>query len=238
MGNDSIRLAAGLEIRRRARFIGQAIRELYNVMERDKQKMPAEKRESRIEPHLETYITPKSELSLSNLQLEAGYSLSDDDLSTEYESIRAHIPRSSKRKSVPANLQYSNSVLEKFRHLMSSSVEALNSFVNSFYRKIYSDPLEAAKDELLRGIKGQSGTCKAVFRLPREIDDYIEKEIAGSTRGNNDRSILGSLLVLCGDSRHCFANSCRTYMKWKWPATADILLDSMQYGPEEERFSE
>jgi hypothetical protein len=69
------------------------------------------------------------------------------------------------------------------------------------------------------------------------LDDYLRQEIVDSASGETDRAVLGPLLVLCGNSRLCCANNCRTYMKWKWPNTAEAILDALRCSPKLENFS-
>ena len=136
------------------------------------------------------------------------------------------------RKEMRGNLrqndsEFSQDDLHEVEQFISSANGALNSLLSSVYQNVYPDPLEAVKSVLIRGVENFSGPCEVQFHRPWNLDEYLEKEIIRTRNGEVDRSIVGSLLTLSGNTHQVYANSCGVYMKWKWPDTYDILIKAI-----------
>ncbi|KAI9877032.1 MAG: hypothetical protein M1830_005006 [Pleopsidium flavum] len=239
LAGDSTHFVAARELIRHAPYIAEVILRLYNATDKSDRQTITERREARIEALLQDRVPTTSKLSLSESTLDERLSVTAvaekeakgylyDEASEEQDSLGAHLHK----PSVSPHTQLSKPALDEVKQFMAASNGALDSFLNLVCRLIYLDPLEAVKDEFLRGIKNQSGLCRVQFNLSWEIEEYLDQEIVRTKTGETDQCILGSLLVLSGDARHCFANSCQVYMKWKWPQTFKVLLDAMLLGSE------
>lgn len=172
------------------------------------------------------------QLSLETIaESRAGDSLLDDE-SQRRQGLMGNQDSATSKGGVMSNhLQPSKPALEYVKQFMSCNGESLNRFLGFFSRVVYSDPMEAVKCEFLHCIGDQREIHRAVFHIDWELENYLKQEVSDST-GEDNGSVLESLLVLCGNSRHCFANSCKTYLKWKWPETAEVLLEALQSGLE------
>lgn len=125
------------------------------------------------------------------------------------------------------NLKLSKDNIDEVKQYLSSKNTPLEFFLGSICRLLYSNPLEAVRVELLRGIKNRSEPCRVRFELSWRIEEYLDKEIVKSRSGKIDRRVFGSLLTLSGDGHQCYANSCEVYMKWRWPRTYNVLLEAL-----------
>ena len=232
------------ELTRHAPCVAEAILRLNIIKMGEERENFNLKREPRIEFVQQDRVMTRDKLSPTALDVdlrqsmktavdpEAGDSLFDDESLQRRSSTGNRDSKTSKKHDIVKHLQLSRPVLEEAKRFMASNIVALNHFLGFFSRVVYSDPLEAVKSEFL-----QSKVYKAVFHLQWELDHYLKQEIFDSTNKENDGRILGSLLVLCGNLRHCFANSCKTYLKWKWPETAEVFLEALQCGLEVEDVS-
>lgn len=127
-------------------------------------------------------------------------------------------------------LKLSKTDLDEIKQYRSFKIAPLDSFLGSVCRLVSSDPLEAVKAELIRGLGSPSEPFRVRFDLSWRIEEYLDEEIVRSREGEIDRRIVGSLLTLSGDARKCYANSCEAYMKWRWPYTYNILLEALALG--------
>ena len=108
--------------------------------------------------------------------------------------------------------------------------DARNSLLALLCRVVYSNPLEAAEDQILRSSVNQVASSQATFRLNWEVFDFMEQEINGFAVANADMRVLKSLLIISGSSDGCFMDSCENYMKWRWPECAEMLFEAMRTG--------
>jgi ankyrin repeat protein len=189
--------------------------------------------EERLEPLLRRYGEELQKLATKPVQSRAASCLNDDWalrvlILALYSIIRTndfagdYIYRKEHRLS--------RSDLIAVEIFLASSHAPRDSFFGSVCRLVYSDPTEAVKVELLRGIENQKEPCRVQFHLSWKIDRYLEYEIIKTKIGAVDRRILTSLLTLSGDTSQCFANSCNEYMKWRWPNSYKVLLKAIIRG--------
>lgn len=98
--------------------------------------------------------------------------------------------------------------------------QALELFLSSTLRLVYSDALEAIKDELTRDNQDRNRTCSMEIEVSWELEAFWSQEIHNDSKN----SPLGHLLVLCGRPERSYADSCASYMRWRWPNTyLDVL---------------
>jgi ankyrin repeat protein len=163
----------------------------------------------------------------STVDQEPDDSLAETEFLAEHQPTKIGISEIPTGESKPPHLRNSKPVLEEVRHYMASENQALEIFLGLLSRMVYSDPLQAVEHELLRGLGDQSEPFESIFNVAWEVNDYLEQEVVGSENGKENEHIFRSLLVLCGNSSQCFADSCQTYMKWKWPESAEVLLETL-----------
>lgn len=105
-------------------------------------------------------------------------------------------------------LELSKDYLDELKQRPAFGIAPLDLFLGSVCRVVYSNPLEAVRVELLRGLDNRSGPCEVRFQLSWRIEEYLDNEIVKTKMGEIDRRIFGSLLTLSGDAHKCYANSC------------------------------
>jgi hypothetical protein len=164
----------------------------------------------------------------STVDREPDDSLAISEFPEEHKSTEIGVSEISTGEGTPPHLRYSKTALKDVKHFMATENRALEIFLGLLSRMVFFDPLEAIEHELLRGIGDESEASKAVFNLSWEVNDYLEQEqVADSGYGKEPKHVIGSLLTLCGNSSQCFADSCQTYVKWKWPESAEVLLETL-----------
>ena len=155
----------------------------------------------------------------------------DDPSDFEPQADQKHSDMDSESRLDPLpNWELPKIALEEVKAFMESNNEALNTFLTFVSHLVYSDPFEAVKDEVSRHSENHSGLSFATYHVRWELGLYIRKELNASVSAKNDWKVISSVLVLCGNAESGYADSCRTYMKWRWPDLTEPLFDAMQNG--------
>ena len=229
VAGDSLHITAAREIIKQSRYITDAILRISHGDSIEAYLTDAEARRSRIEALLKGHhgltaesVSPETQSGLRPSTLAVV------DIETFEDELAPNFTDPDDEASEP--LGVNESALEEVRNFMLSNSHTLDILLSLLSRLVYADPLEAARDQLLRFNAHSVEPSHATFMLSWELPAYIEQEIKSFAVANADMRILKSLLVIAGRKGCFFTDTCEKYMKWKWPGSAEMLFEAMQTG--------
>jgi hypothetical protein len=197
-----------------APYISDAVVELMEPVKADDARSEVQKRQERIEALLQARLRAGSNsATLPSIQAEL------KDLTKEVESPDKEEGGKHKKVGTLPRTQLTRPALAEAMNFITTG-PTFELFLSSALRLVYSDALEAIKDELMRDNQDRARICSMEIEVSWELEAFWSQEIHDHFKN----SPLAHLLVLCGRPERSYADSCELYMRWRWPKTyLDVL---------------
>jgi Ankyrin repeats (3 copies) len=119
---------------------------------------------------------------------------------------------------------------QKVKRFLTSS-RAFMELCVSFRRLMYPDVLRAIHAELSRcDIKTLKSKfeCHATLLLEWNLWSFLVDEIEGEMEVTEKVQVLWSVITATGESDRAWATTCKEYVTWRWPGTAQAVMCAVQ----------